>query len=161
MGGDVTVASAASQQSKNSQSQSSTDSSQVDGTQPVLNANGTFSTNQLPCDTDEQLLLHKNFQTVKSKQLLQEECHSSSLSEGGGSRVSKKKIKFTSSADAIMGIADETTRIIPQLDGANQESSEEEESEDSEEEDEIANQVCMLKLILYITSSVGLVSTHA
>ena len=37
MGGDVTVASAASQQSNSSQSQSSTDSSQVDGTQPVLN----------------------------------------------------------------------------------------------------------------------------
>ena len=151
MGGDVTIASAASQQSKSSQSQSSTDSSQVDGTQPVLNTNVTFSTDQLLCDTDEQLLLHKHFQTVKSNQLLQEECHSSSLSESEVNGASETKIKFTSSADATTGIADATTgiadattRTIPQLDGANQESSEEEESEDSEEEDEIVNQVYML-----------------
>ena len=144
MGGDVTVASAASQQSKSSQSQSSTDSSQVDGTQPVLNTNVTFSTDQLLCDTDEQLLLHNHFQTVKSNQLLQEECHSSSLSESEVNGASETKIKFTSSADATTGIADATTRTIPQLDGANQESSEEEESEDSEEEDEIVNQVYML-----------------
>ena len=145
MGGDVTVASAASQQSKNSQSQSSADSSQVDGTQPVLNANMTFSTVQLLCDRDEQLLLHEHFQTVKSKQLLQEECHPSSLSESESNPLSKKNIKLISSADATTGIADAATRTIPQLDGANQESSEEEESEDSEEEDEIVNQVCMLK----------------
>ena len=152
MGGDVTVASAASQQSKNTQSQSSTDSSQVDGTQPVLNANMTFSTDQLLCDRDEQLLLHEHFQTVKSKQLLQEECCQSSLSESESNPLSKKNIKFISSDDATTGIADATTGItdamiktIPQLDGANQESSEEEESEDSEEEDEIVNQVCMLK----------------
>ena len=37
---------------------------------------------------------------------------------------------------------DKTVGAIPQLDGANQESSEEEESEDSEEEDESVNQVC-------------------
>ena len=97
MGGDVTVASATSQQSKNSQSQSSTDSSQVDGTQPVLNTDMTFSPDQLVCVQDEQSLLHKDFQTVKSKQLLQEECHSSSLSDSNC--VSKKKIKFTSSTD--------------------------------------------------------------
>ena len=36
-----------------------------------------------------------------------------------------------------------TATTIPQLDGANQESSEEEESEDSEEEDELINQVAM------------------
>ena len=152
MGGDVTVASAASQQSKNTQSQSSTDSSQVDGTQPVLNANMTFSTDQLLCDRDEQLLLHEHFQTVKSKQLLQEECCQSSLSKSESNPLSKKNIKLISSDDATTGIADATTGItdamtktIPQLDGANQESSEEEESEDSEEEDEIVNQVCMLK----------------
>ena len=147
MGGDVTVASAASQQSKNSQSQSSADSSQVDGTQPVLNANMTFLTDQLYilCDRDEQLLLHEHFQTVKSKQLLQEECCQSSLSESESNPLSKKNIKLISSTDATTEIADSATRTIPQLDGANQESSKEEESEDSEEEDEIVNQVCMLK----------------
>ena len=97
MGGDVTVASAASQQNKNSQSQSSADSSQVDGTQPALNVNMTLSTDQLLCEPDEQSLLHKNFQTVKSKQLLQEECCSSSLNNS--SCDSKKNIKFASSTD--------------------------------------------------------------
>ena len=39
---------------------------------------------------------------------------------------------------------DATTAVtIPQLDGANQESSEEEESDDSEEEDDMINQVRM------------------
>ena len=49
----------------------------------------------------------------------------------------------TYTGDATTGLADATTRTIPQLDGANQESSEEEESEDSEEDDDIANQVCI------------------
>ena len=40
-----------------------------------------------------------------------------------------------------MHTADTTTMAIPQLDGANQESSEEEESEDSEDDDEGVNQV--------------------
>ena len=92
MGGDATVTSSASQQNKTSQSQSSTDSSQVDGAQPmILNPSMTFSPNQLLYDPDEQSLLHKNFRCVKTKQLLQEESQLNSLSSSGS--ISKSDIK--------------------------------------------------------------------
>ena len=45
-----------------------------------------------------------------------------------------------------------TAGTIPQLDGANQESSEEEESEDSEDEDDVANQVCTLGKVGHVLS---------
>ena len=102
MGGDATVASvAASQQGKTSQSQSSNDSSQVDGTQPLLNTDTAFSTDQLLCEPEERLLLHKNFQAVKSKQLSREHYQSSSLSDSDC--VSKKKIPFASSTSCSTG----------------------------------------------------------
>ena len=96
MGGDVSVSSAAaSQPGKTSQSQSSTDSSQVDGTQPLLNTNMTFLTDQLLHEPEERLLLHKNFQAVKSKQLSQGHCQSSSFNNSDC--VLKNKIPFISS----------------------------------------------------------------
>ena len=99
MGGDVTVAaSAASQQNKTSQSQSSTDSSQVDGTQPIIMDNDmTFSASQVLCDPDKQSALHKSFQTVKSKQLLQD-CFSDSVNDVSDS-VARGEVNFDPSAD--------------------------------------------------------------
>ena len=98
IGGDVTVASAASQQNKTSQSQSSTGSSQVDGTQPsIMDTDMTFSANQLLCDPDKRSALHKSFQAVKSKQLSQEKCFSDSVD---GS-VPKSEVTFDPSVDYI------------------------------------------------------------
>ena len=100
MGGDATVTSSASQQNKTSQSQSSTDSSQVDGAQPMIfNPNMAFSTDQLLYDPDEQSLLHKNFRCVKTKQLLQEESQLNSLSNSSISKSDIKKIIRNPSTD--------------------------------------------------------------
>ena len=100
MGGDVTAVSAASQQSKTSQSQSSTDSSQVDGSQPLLSTNMTFSTDQSLCEPDEQSMLHRNFQAVKSKQLLQKESQSSKANRSDTvTKSGCKKLKFSSSTN--------------------------------------------------------------
>ena len=95
IGGDITAASAANQQSKTSQSQSSTDSSQVDGTQPILlNNDLSFSTDQQLYEPDKQLSLYKNFQALKSKHLLQEEMclTSSSVSKSGPSISNNEKL---------------------------------------------------------------------
>lgn len=96
IGGDVTATTASSQQSKSSQSQSGSDSSQVDGTQPVLHTN---MNDQLLCESNEQSLLHKNFQAIKSKQLLKDECQSSHSGSSGVSESGLNRIKCNPSVD--------------------------------------------------------------
>ena len=57
----------------------------------------TFSANQVLCDPDKRSALHKNFQTVKSQQLLQD-CFSYSVNDVSGS-VARGEVNFDPSAD--------------------------------------------------------------